>query len=726
MDNNLADAIEDMQLLCYNIVLYCANQIKVENNRPSPFVLAASEDISFYRNINNNTLLTTKDKIYRPVLEFSIIKDYEYEFYTVNKYITSLTDKIKEYVHDEIVCTYLTILKMNNYPIPKFINDYSVLPYNVGSRDESLNGETYRAIYVVHKKGGLPMDEDSIIHKICRIRHTPLDSLDNYEKGDNLYFRPINYLKELYAKNNSVANLEFKRNAIKNNTEIEKFSIFDGYNIQYSTEYPINSPTYTIPIFMLYLLSVLHIKIIERSDTLYTCAIGDGAKNKDYYRILAAFLGYKGSLYYDINKYILNTYYFSSYRSVQPVNDDTIFDATSPLMLYDIYMLYGFKLLSKCSDDVPDYNITVFRNTRFTIGDNKLLHKLEAGNEIIFPNYVSTTINARESESTFSEKEVPLVRLEIEFNLKTHCGLYFALEFLENTESMASNREGEILLRRNCKFRVISKKYMLLSDKNNISHQKLVIKLQLLGSEPLNNVTFTYPVGFNDVTYEVIFSNTYSDVITVAGNMYTINLDAAVVKPYRSDVMTYINKVYAEYKTGIPNKSDITHLLFNMDTSQHSYTDIESLFIKEPIDILNALIKNCRFYQIGRKDDIITGGGNPVTLFPFIDFAESLYVYKLVCAATNEKSSVPLTHSLYGFNGFLPQVFSNVIEISKKMSYLNARAPAGRATGGTIPLPRINIYHVLFVILLCFLILMLIYFISKPNLKQYTLTNDYT
>jgi hypothetical protein len=676
------------------------------------FDIAVGEDISFYYNIDNNLLLDRK--LDRPAIEFSLhIKNGlsldSVSMDMMNKFKDSIVAALKS----KAALEYLYILKKHGI----FLDDTELkeslihknIPYTIATYNEESSDEKYLVLFI---------DIKDMKHKICRIKFAPLTSCDevNFIKikqmhGNTIYAMSPSYLHQLYNGGNTsnILNIDFKKSLI-DNVQRPLLLELSHKNPQYSKqcEYE-NEEYYTIPIFLLYLLSVLHRTVL--------------GQHPDAKNILSGFLDYKKHHYRAINEYILHNSCLGWYANPYSKN----------VYNRDAAMLMGYDMLEKYITDMPDKWITVFRITRYVITDNNILHNLSIGDNVIFPNYVSTSTKLPAADSGFTEELSTLVCLEIRFNLQRHNGLYFSIEY-NNFDLTHPPEECEILLRRNCKFTIIDKKYVLLKVAAGREVQKLLITLEMIGSEALNDM-----VCIDNSNKHTITFNKSGDVPPNTTNI-NFNVDIKNIN-YKRECSDHINRALTNVT------DDMCELDFIMNTCNIPYHPPKSRKPNIPpedtvaamqglnadiIQLIAYMLEHGRLYITPANFSVKGGGSNEFTMFQFDDDILYECYYAMVCCLTADNTKLKLSKRFLGYNfinDFIYKILTIHPQITDLKTVVQQHMPVAqlREFGSNSNIQRTvsvvaggallgyGILDIIVIVLICLLVIVLLYNLYYNN-----------
>ena len=390
--------------------------------------------------------------------------------------------------------------------------------------------------------------------------------------------------------------------------------------------------------------------------------------------------------------------------------NDVSFNELFPMIypaIADIYMGLGYKILSLYPNIIPDYDITVYRTSKFSIFDDRILHNCDIGDYVECHNYISTSVCLPTYYSGFHIIQSMIILIEITFNTQKHSGLYVSAYFgTYPTDHVVNNKyttddhnntpfklqgECEILIRKGCRFQITNKRVVLLRDKKTYQYvKKLVISLKLIEGLPFknNNVIQQYESAQNVPSlktpnmHKISFNNKENKFINVdkiidTNNTYPttylidVNYDSITHKDIENPYIEASKKIFDDI-AGIDNYLKTTTDLFEKVLINVDYFNNKHLS-ETLINLLtDRASRTPNTHGSSKITDDVKGGGTIIhTIFILkLDSKLPELHNNIISLLTTNSNGIKLQHSVYGYN-FVDRYITEIIDkIMEKMQIM--------------------------------------------------------
>jgi hypothetical protein len=552
------------------------------------------ENLSFLYGINDNFIIDNESnaeyqQIYKnkPIIKFAIGSGSKVEIIeNVIKDIQKIFNYIARCLFNErYKYTYLACIKV---VVPSKYN----LDYDVCMHTETINNQSNTFIYT--KFGG-----DEFQHRMISISHNCVIDNNYYRYAKEYHnvmfnFMKPEYLIELYNTDKSVHLLDIKKNLIKKYKELFNVDEIETYHMSITTaerEKLNNTPLDMRDDYIKTLKRNglrINKSIIYMITNIQKCIIK--SNNNICTPIFQGFRSFYSNGFGDINRYLFSQKLLGRSVLIDRYVDQRVLYKESPIIvpnvtdeqaialvriypvIADIHIYMGYKILELYKEYIQSLDITVYRTCGLSVFDTKILHDCAVGDEVVCPNYMSTSLTQIQYDSGFHNCKSPIIIMEITFNAQRHAGLYAAgyfgkykalikhnannliynkymlvddtLSYKEDVDTNHNNspthmqNETEITMCKNCRYKITRKRVIMLQkDLNDYGQgsipkidkiKKIVISLEVIRGEPLQNavVISNEENGKNIIEYDIKYGES-AEIISVAGDgkKFTVNVD---------------------------------------------------------------------------------------------------------------------------------------------------------------------------------------------------------
>ncbi len=628
------------------------------------YSICFGEHLSFLYNINDNLIMNDskyKSLYYdKPIIEIFL---HSTKSNNIKPVIDSFIERVKNQIYRNEHIRYLTAIKN----VIDIDNLYDVknnkLTLNVCSHDETLNNKTNTIIYIKFPNG--------IIHRIFSIPNETYEDKKISEifyeyggtvqknKNNHLYVMTWEYLKSLYTSNLKILHKSDKLQISNLENGLENIELYLDQDEEMKKTNIINCDN------LLYVLAQAQKKMIENHPMMYHIMLGF------YEYITDAYISINNSLlsnqlvsaYYEDNNestkiwtsFKTNYELYISFFKTQYTKThdlyklhelhelhDLICDYRS--IFLDMFMTIGYKILEVHKKDIPNVDIKLYRTCNTVIYNKTIINNINIDDEIICPNYMSTTVSIPEPYyNPFQLCDNTMVIFEINVNLNKHWGLLANPCFGTAQDDTKYNlltsqdqfRYREITIRKYCKFKILNKRYVRIMHKN-INYKKLVITMELLNGLDIppsvsyfnNNACTINYAATGDLLIEKMNNTINVNLRTIADNFDWMSKTNAYIA---TDILRYKKYNIEIFKNNDGSIVSITDLIKRtadaLKINKQNYADITDDAFKQFLDEIKpynscdnkiqAGVSTLSHVSIGDKMDIILVGESHMEYLPY-------------------------------------------------------------------------------------------------------------